>query len=323
MQKVGLWQINGKAPVRLQECNADLDQQLESWIEADPDLLQIGLTIVGRQVEVEGGRIDLLALDPQGRWVIIEIKRGQVRRDSVMQVIEYAAYLSAMPVEELRRKVDGYFEGRSASLQSLLEEREAPEALEPETREIMLYIIGTGREHGLERLVSYLAERFQMPLFIAQYDVFRLPDGQQILVQEVAEAPLPKSATSEQRAPAIEQVCQVADREGIGPEFRELLKIASLFGLYPRTYRRSIMYTPPSNQTRMLFTVWARPARNKLKMYVSLKSFAEYFPISEEEATTLFGKNGWKEIDRTQVTQFIEAMTKLYQRNGLQRAKKA
>ena len=40
------------------------ERHLEEWIEKDPALLQGGLAIVGRQIVLEGGRLDLLALDP-------------------------------------------------------------------------------------------------------------------------------------------------------------------------------------------------------------------------------------------------------------------
>jgi RecB family endonuclease NucS len=54
-------------PRRLESSTPDLETQLESWIEQDPDLVQFGLRILGRQVRVETGPMDLLALDPQGR----------------------------------------------------------------------------------------------------------------------------------------------------------------------------------------------------------------------------------------------------------------
>ena len=59
MSKVGLWRVGGERPVRLQHGRVDLEEQLERWIEQDPELLQAGLTIVGRQVNLEGGRLDL------------------------------------------------------------------------------------------------------------------------------------------------------------------------------------------------------------------------------------------------------------------------
>jgi RecB family endonuclease NucS len=61
-----------------------------------------GLTIVGRQFMTAAGPLDLLARDPQGRWVVIEIKRGVLRRETVAQALDYAACLAAFPSDELR-----------------------------------------------------------------------------------------------------------------------------------------------------------------------------------------------------------------------------
>ena len=96
MQKIGVWHLSGDRPRKLQESKIDFEQNLEEWIEADPELLQVGLTIVGKQIRVEGGRLDLLAIDPQGRWVIIEIKREQLRRETIAQIIDYASCLATM-----------------------------------------------------------------------------------------------------------------------------------------------------------------------------------------------------------------------------------
>ena len=102
MADVGIWKIDNNAPVRLAKSNISLERDFEDWISADPSLLQEGLTIVGRQLRVAGGIIDLLALDIQGRWVVIELKRSQLRRDVLIQSIDYASSIATMDDAELR-----------------------------------------------------------------------------------------------------------------------------------------------------------------------------------------------------------------------------
>ena len=75
MNAIGLWQIAEAGPARLVVASVAAERDLEDWIERDPALLERGLVIVGRQLRLEGGPLDLLTLDPQGRWVLIEIKR--------------------------------------------------------------------------------------------------------------------------------------------------------------------------------------------------------------------------------------------------------
>ena len=81
--KVGLWQIGENGPVKIRESQVNIEKDLEDWIEANPSLIRSDLKIVARQLLVEGGYLDLLALDPQGRWVVVEIKRGELRPHDV------------------------------------------------------------------------------------------------------------------------------------------------------------------------------------------------------------------------------------------------
>jgi hypothetical protein len=73
-----------------------IEQDLEGWIAQDPDILGEPLLIIGRQVTVQGinDRLDLLALDPDGKSVVIEVKRGAVKDPVDMQALRYASYLS-------------------------------------------------------------------------------------------------------------------------------------------------------------------------------------------------------------------------------------
>lgn len=317
MQKVGVWEISNGEPHKIQESSVISEQDLEEWIESDPDLLQVGLTIVGRQIDVEGGRLDLLALDPQGRWVVIEIKRGMLRRETVAQVLDYASCLATLPVEELQQKVDAYLRPRNRSLQTLLGERDAQDALALETREILLFVVGAGKAFGLDRMVSFLSDRYRMPISLVSFDVFTLMDGQQILARELTEPDTTGTTptrTSQERTSTVEQLCILADQNSIGHSFRAILEVAEQYGLYARTYKSSIMYTSPANRSRMLFTVWSKPTAHKMKLYVSPKAFAEFYPVSQEEATVIFGEDGWREIDDSQIEQFLNSLRMFFRK---------
>jgi len=78
-----LWKVRGQViePIENTEFSEEQFQEkdLESWIESNPKILGEPLMFIGRQVMVPGvnDRLDLLALDPTGDTVIIEIKRGR------------------------------------------------------------------------------------------------------------------------------------------------------------------------------------------------------------------------------------------------------
>src|SRR5690242_4937243 len=106
MPPIGLWGVGEAGPEKLSTGTIDPERRLEEWIERDPGLLDSGLVVVGRQMRLDAGPLDLLAIDPQGRWVIVEIKRGAVRRDAIAQVLDYASCLATMPYEQLAGKVN-------------------------------------------------------------------------------------------------------------------------------------------------------------------------------------------------------------------------
>lgn len=116
-----LWRVQGKAvePIentrfveqQLQECD------LENWIESNPDILGEPLLIIGRQVNVPGvnDRLDLLALDPSGNTVIIEIKRGDLNDPVDIQALRYASYISRWPRRRIEELAEAYFSNDRAN----------------------------------------------------------------------------------------------------------------------------------------------------------------------------------------------------------------
>ncbi len=82
----------------------DFERVLEDWIEANPHLLLDGerMAIIGRQTRTAFGKIaDLLGIDETGALVIIELKRGETPREVVAQVLEYAAWIDSLALDQL------------------------------------------------------------------------------------------------------------------------------------------------------------------------------------------------------------------------------
>ena len=81
MKNLAVWRIesgtppSGQAPLLtpLERSHLGLEKHLEAWIAADAKLIGGGLTIVGQQVSIDDGRLDLLALAARDRWVVIEL----------------------------------------------------------------------------------------------------------------------------------------------------------------------------------------------------------------------------------------------------------
>jgi len=87
-----------------------LEKHLETWIESNIEILGESLLIIGRQViipEVKD-RLDLLALDPKGNAVIIELKRGKMNDPVDMQALRYASYISKWVFQDFENQAKSY-----------------------------------------------------------------------------------------------------------------------------------------------------------------------------------------------------------------------
>lgn len=88
------------------------EKTLHDLVAAAPHLLPLSgsprLTLLGSQVLLGSGYADLLAIEPDGRPVIIEIKlrnNTESRRAVVAQVLAYAAALHSISAEQFEREV--------------------------------------------------------------------------------------------------------------------------------------------------------------------------------------------------------------------------
>lgn len=86
------------------------ERTLQRLVEKGPDLLPLSGTprvvVLGREVVLGSGRVDVLAIEPTGRPVLIEVKlrnNTESRRAVVAQILAYAAALHGSSVEEFER----------------------------------------------------------------------------------------------------------------------------------------------------------------------------------------------------------------------------
>ena len=111
MKKIKLWEITksekGESAVLPVEPvkRTETEEQLEEVITRSPELLMDELKLVGRQTETAGGPLDLLGVDADGRLVIFELKRGELTRDAVAQIVDYASDLAEQEPEDLSRHI--------------------------------------------------------------------------------------------------------------------------------------------------------------------------------------------------------------------------
>ena len=285
MADLGVWTVDGDAPKRVRRSGVGLERNLEDWIAKDSSLLADGLTIVGRQVRLEGGPLDLLAIDRQDRWVVIELKRGRLYRDALAQALDYASSIAAMDRHDLADLLRpglaslGDADELSRSVQRQLDG-------EDDGRDVAILLAGIGVDAGLERIVAHLGG-YEVPITVVSFEVFEPQDGLRLLIREVTE-----EDSHPERRPArrhsVEAIQQRAAEAGVQAQFDRLLEIVREAGLHPRPYSLAVMIAPPTNRSRYL--MYARPEAGGIAFNAGPQQFAEFFPpLTEDEATAAIG----------------------------------
>lgn len=160
MDEVKIWSIEGSVVVELESAEkAETEKILEDTLVSNPELLEENLTLVGRQTRTQGGPLDLLGVDEDGRLVVFELKRGTLSRDAVAQVIDYTSYLTAMGIEGLAKHISDYSGQRGIQKIDDLEEwfsnwspdRDLTSLLPPR-----MVLVGLGADDTTSRMVDFL-----------------------------------------------------------------------------------------------------------------------------------------------------------------------
>src|SRR5512136_690938 len=111
--KTALWKV-GPKPQQLAESSLAKEQLLEEMIVATPRLLSDEWMLIGRQEDTGfGGRIDLLAIAPDGSLVLIELKRDRTPREVVAQALDYAVWVEKLRAEDIAAIYGRFAPGKS------------------------------------------------------------------------------------------------------------------------------------------------------------------------------------------------------------------
>lgn len=111
-------------------------------------------------------------------------------------------------------------------------------------------------------------------------------------------------AASSIHAATVEQPLGVARLHGTSRSLEKMLEVSTKVGLNARAWKTSIMFTPTTNKSRMLFTFWARPVGGKVKMCLSHATVAEFYETSAEQAATGLGADGYRYMEPEGVEDF-------------------
>lgn len=188
-----LWRVAAR-PQRIASDALPSESLLEDMIVAEPAILSPEWMIIGRQEDTGfGGRIDLLALAPDGSLILIELKRDKTPREVVAQALDYASWAEKLEPQDLARiyarfkpdaSLDADFQARFGS------------SLDEETLNgsHQIVIVAAALDAASERIVNYLNER-DIPINVLFFQVFN-NEGSQLLSRAWLLDPVETQATA-------------------------------------------------------------------------------------------------------------------------------
>jgi hypothetical protein len=181
------WEVSeGTEPRPLQVCAPRLEEHLEDWLERDVAMLSENLLVIGRQV----GNIDLLAIDGDGRLVVIELKRDRVPRQAIAQAVDYASTVSSWSPARVVQIGDEYLASAGWNDHQSLDDaflgtfgKNLDEVSVNKAQRVVL--VGVQMEPGVERMVEWLSEN-GVDVNVALFTFHALEDDHFVLARTFA-----------------------------------------------------------------------------------------------------------------------------------------
>lgn len=190
-------------PASFEELGARELQDIERWLKQDPGLMGEDLKVIASQLtgfDKTKDRPDLLALDRQGRLVVVEIKRDDSGSSQDLQALRYAAYCSTFTSEqavEVYRRYEAAESGRELSPAQAREELDEF-LIDGDLTDIdsdpmpRIVLVAGNFQVGVTNTVLWLIQNSDLDISCVQLTPYRVKD--EIVVSANVLIPLPQAA---------------------------------------------------------------------------------------------------------------------------------
>ena len=219
-----VWRVVSDRPEQLQPGQLDAEKRLEDWLCRDIGLLSDKLLVIGQQVSMSGGTLDLLAVDEEANLVIVELKRDKTPRDVVAQTLDYASCIQDFGREDVERHTRDFLD--MGFDQAFMERfgQEAPETVNGRHR---MYIVASSLDSATQRIVEYLSRVHGVDINASTFTYFNTDQGELVarstlLDEEEVERRAEARATKRRPVVSEEALREIAVENGV----RELWDIA-------------------------------------------------------------------------------------------------
>ena len=171
-----IWKV-GDTPQPLSASQLASEQKLEDMIVREPRILSGEWMLIGRQeITSYGGRIDLLAIAPDGSLVLIELKRDRTPREIIAQALDYASWVEQLTSEKIAQIYQRFSNG--GKLDEAFRQHFGT-ALDEDAlnQSHQIIIVAAGLDAATERIIGYLNAR-DIAINAVFFQVFQHGDEQ-------------------------------------------------------------------------------------------------------------------------------------------------
>lgn len=177
--EVGIWKL-GEQPVPVHFESMESESRLEDLLAHDISVADPNLLLIGRQVPTAYGKfIDLLAIDADGRLVVLELKKNRTPREVVAQLLDYGSWIRSLEDDDIAGIFDRYVqkylpEHEGTSLDEAFCQKfnvgEMPGSLN-NAHELVL--VAGELDDSSERIIGYLADEYGVAINAVFFRFFR------------------------------------------------------------------------------------------------------------------------------------------------------
>jgi hypothetical protein len=139
-------------------------------IVAAPRILSDEWMLIGRQEATTAGRLDLLALAPDGAVILIELKRDRTPREVVAQALDYAGWVERLEASDVAAIYGRFAPGRDLAADFIAR---FGQPLDEDTLNDshQIVIVATHLDDSSERIVRYLGDK-GIPINVLCFQIF-------------------------------------------------------------------------------------------------------------------------------------------------------
>ena len=177
-----LWKFENGEEIGLSSIS---ESELEEKLVLNPDILNNEWLLIGEQIITDGGRLDLLFLEPDGDLVVVELKKNKTPREVTAQVMDYASTISNYTVDDVKTaytQLSNKHNNLPATLYEAYQKKYGRE-LDDDTinkRNVKMVVVASQIDESTERILNYLRDKCNVDINILFFNVYEC-NGEKII----------------------------------------------------------------------------------------------------------------------------------------------